>query len=48
MSAIRIRASVYEKNQLPGIEVKAAFSVGVDRYYANERVEIKIEYIEPV
>ncbi len=47
-SAIRFRASVYEKNLLPGIEVKAAFSVGVDRYYANERVEIKIEYIEPV
>lgn len=47
-SAIRFRASVYEKNLLPGIEVKAAFSVGVDRYFANERVEIKIEYIEPV
>ena len=47
-SAIRFRASVYEKNLLPGIEVKAAFSVGVDRYYSNERVEIKIEYIEPV
>ena len=47
-SAIRFRASVYEKNLIPGIEVKAAFSVGVDRYFANERVEIKIEYIEPV
>ena len=47
-SAIRFRASVYEKNLLPGIEVKAAFSLGVDRYFANERVEIKIEYIEPV
>ena len=47
-SAIRFRASVYEKNLLPGIEVKAAFSVEVDRYFANERVEIKIEYIEPV
>lgn len=47
-SAIKFRASVYEKNLMPGITVKAAFSVGVDRYYVNERVEIKISYIEPM
>ena len=47
-SAIKLRASVYEKNLMPGMRVKVLFSIGVDRYFANERVEIKIEYIEPL
>ncbi len=47
-SAIRFRATPLEKSLLEGIRVRMVYSLGVDRYYANDRLEVKVHAIEPV
>ncbi|MBU3825910.1 MAG: single-stranded-DNA-specific exonuclease RecJ [Candidatus Anaerobiospirillum merdipullorum] len=47
-SAIRFRATALEKSLLEGIRVRMVYSLGVDRYYPNERLEVKVHAIEPV
>lgn len=48
VSAIRFRASAREKTLYEGIKVRTVFSLGVDRYYSNDRLEVKLLSIEPV
>ncbi len=47
-NAIRFRANAREKSLLPGMDVMTVYSLCVDRYYQNERLEIVIKGIEPV
>ncbi len=47
-TAIRFRASPLEKSLLEGIKVRMVFSLGIDRYYSTDRLEVKIHAIEPV
>ncbi len=46
--AIRFRASAKEKSLMPGMKVRVIFSLQVDRYYQNERLEVVVKFIEPL
>ncbi len=48
INAIRFRATPAEKTLAEGMRVRAVFSLGVDRYYSTERLEVKLHAIEPV
>ncbi|MBO6258686.1 MAG: single-stranded-DNA-specific exonuclease RecJ [Succinivibrio sp.] len=48
LNAIRFRASPNEKALTEGVKVKVVYALGIDRYYSDERLEVRIESIEPV
>ena len=48
MNAIKFRATINEKALMKGLKVRVLYSVGVDRYYQNDRLEVRIENIEPI
>lgn len=48
VTAIRFRATAAEKALLAGMQVNVVYSLCVDRYYKNERLEAVIKAIEPV
>lgn len=48
LNAIKFRANANEKALTEGIKVRIVYALGVDRYYSEERLEVRIEAIEPV
>ena len=46
--AIRFRASLREKALIPGIDVKAAYALDVSRYQGTERLQVRLEAVEPL
>lgn len=48
VDGIKFRANIKEKSLTANMKVRVIYTLGVDRYYANERLQMNIEAIEPV
>lgn len=48
VEAIKFRANIQDKSITPDTRVQIVYTLGVDRYYNNPRLQIQIEAIEPL
>ncbi len=48
VQAIRFRAQVREKALTPGVRVRAVYALEVNRYQGTERLQMRLEAIEPL
>lgn len=48
VEAIKFRASLQEKAIVPDMRVQIVYTLGIDRYFNNPRLQLQIEAIEPL
>ena len=48
VEGIKFRANAKERTMIPNIKVKVVYTLGIDRFFANERLVLQISNIEPV
>ena len=48
VEGIKFRANAKERTMIPNIKVKVVYTLGIDRFFANERLVLHISNIEPV
>ena len=48
VEAIKFRASLQEKSIVPDTRVQIVYTLGIDRYFNNPRLQLQIEAIEPL
>lgn len=48
VEGIKFRANIKEKSLTAQMKVRVIYTLGVDRYFSNERLQMNIEAIEPV
>ena len=48
VEAIKFRASLQEKAIVPDTRVQIVYTLGIDRYFNNPRLQLQIEAIEPL
>ena len=49
VEGIKFRANIKERESIvPHIKVKVIYTLGIDRYFERERLQLNIEAIEPL
>ena len=48
VEGIKFRANAKERTMIPNIKVKVVYTLGIDRFFANERLVLQISNIEPI
>ena len=48
LNAIKFRASVQEKALISGIKVRAVYALEINRYQGMERLQVRLESVEPL